>query len=125
MNKENIKITINITCIKDDELGLETSLNEVVKKINEGYLSGMDGNEDEEYTFGVHKMDENSSPLLVFKEKASRLLDELEDLLDTFKDDGDTSETSQKVYLQQQINEVSYAVNGTEKTDFKNKEELL
>tara|TARA_R110002020_G_scaffold90584_7_gene220660 strand:- start:33112 stop:33480 length:369 start_codon:yes stop_codon:yes gene_type:complete len=119
MDKENFTITINITCGKDDERGLQLSLNEVVEKINEGYLSGMDGNEDEEYTFGVHKMDEDSPPLLVFKEKASRLLGRLEDLLDLFNDDGDTSETSQKLLLQQAINEVSYAVNGTVKGDFK------
>jgi len=118
MSKEQFNVNITIICNKDDESGFEFSLDEAVKKIKEGYLSGMDGNEDEEYTFGVHRFPLDN-PLMEFKEQAIRLISKFEDLLKGFKDDGDTSETSQKIVLQKAINEVSYAINGTEEIDFK------
>jgi len=53
--QDNYKIEITINSVKDDEMSFEMSLDEAVKKIKEGYLSGSDGNEDEEYSFGVNK----------------------------------------------------------------------
>ena len=55
MKKTTYKIEIEITCEEDNESGFEMSLDEAVKKIKEGYLLGRDGNEDEEYSFGVTK----------------------------------------------------------------------
>jgi len=48
-----------------------------------------------------------------FKEKAEKLLYELEDLIKAMPYKGDIANVSQKVLLQQAINEVHYAVNGT------------
>lgn len=48
-----------------------------------------------------------------FKKRAETLLYKLEDLIKTMPDKGDVSNISQKVLLQQAINKVHYAVNGT------------
>ena len=55
MSKEKISIEIEITCIKDDELGFETSLEQVFEKLKEGYEMGRDGNENEEYKINFIK----------------------------------------------------------------------
>ena len=55
--KEKFYISIEIICIKDDEISFDMSIDEAVQKIKEGYYSGMDGNEDEEYTFKLKKKD--------------------------------------------------------------------
>lgn len=55
--KEKFYINIEIICIKDDEVSFDMSIDEAVKKIKEGYHQGMDGNQDEEYTFKVKKKD--------------------------------------------------------------------
>lgn len=56
MARISYKIEINIEC-NDDDSGFELSLEEAVSKIKEGYSSGMDGNEDEEYSFSVTKQE--------------------------------------------------------------------
>lgn len=53
--KEKHVIEIVIISGEDDEIGFDNSLDEAVKKIKDGCYSGMDGNEDEEYTFFVKK----------------------------------------------------------------------
>ena len=52
-----------------------------------------------------------------FKSKAEDLLGQLESLIQTMPQKGDKSTDCQRVYLQQQINEVYYAINGTEQSD--------
>ena len=52
-----------------------------------------------------------------FKKKAESLLSKLEDLIQKMPYKGDKSDKSQKVLLQQNINEVSYAINGTYQAD--------
>ena len=52
-----------------------------------------------------------------FKEKAENLLGKLEDLICTMPQKGNKSTDCQRVYLQQKINEVYHAVNGTEQKD--------
>lgn len=116
MEREQYNINITIECIKDDESGFEMSLNEAVSKIKDGYLSGSDWNENEEYSFEVHRFDLDNK-LMEFKEQASRIISKFEELLSDFKDDGDTSETSQKVALQIALNNLKSYVNGTEKED--------
>ena len=44
-----LKLTIEIEA--KSESGLEISLEECLKKVKEGYYSGMDGNDDESYSF--------------------------------------------------------------------------
>lgn len=55
--KKKYTIEISITC--DDKLendsGYEMSLEQVFTKLKEGYHQGMDGNEDEEYSFAITK----------------------------------------------------------------------
>ena len=51
--KTNYKIIIDISA--DSETGFENSLNEAVKNIKSGNVSGMDGNDDEDYSFQVLK----------------------------------------------------------------------
>lgn len=53
--RDRYKIEIVIETEKDDELGFELSLDQAVDKIKDGYLLGRDGNENEEYSFGVKK----------------------------------------------------------------------
>lgn len=55
--KTKYNISIEIICNKDDESGFEISLDEAVKKVKDGYLSGFDGNDDEEYNFLVKRED--------------------------------------------------------------------
>lgn len=55
---EEFIIKITITC-KSDDIS-EIALDEVVKKLKEGYLSGFDGNEDESYTFSVKQNTTNN-----------------------------------------------------------------
>ena len=52
-----------------------------------------------------------------FKSKAEDLLGQLENLVQTMPQKGNKSTDCQRVYLQQQINEVYYAINGTEQSD--------
>jgi hypothetical protein len=52
-----------------------------------------------------------------FKSKAEDLLGQLETLIQTMPQKGDKSTDCQRIYLQQQINEVYYAINGTEQSD--------
>ena len=58
-----------------------------------------------------------------FKSKAEDLLGQLESLIQTMPQKGDTSTDCQRVYLQQQINEVYYAINGTEQSDLEDEAE--
>jgi hypothetical protein len=57
MSKIKYTIEIAITCedVLIDDVGFEMSLNEVVKKLKEGYHQGVDSNEDEEYSFAIVK----------------------------------------------------------------------
>jgi len=55
-----------------------------------------------------------------FKEDAEKLIDQLEDLIQQLPQKGDTSDTCQRVTLQQALNEFSYTVNGTEQEDLDN-----
>ena len=57
-DRDNFKITIKISCIKDDEVLFENSLDEAVRRIKEGFISFRDGNEDEEYSFYIDKNEE-------------------------------------------------------------------
>jgi len=59
MSKDNHMIKIEINTQHDDESGFEISLDEAIKKIKEGYYSGMDGNEDEDYSFTYKKTTED------------------------------------------------------------------
>lgn len=52
-----------------------------------------------------------------FKSKAEDLLGQLESLIQTMPQKGDTSTDCQRVCIQQKINEVYYAINGTEQSD--------
>ena len=59
-----------------------------------------------------------------FKSKAEDLLGQLETLIQTMPQKGDKSTDCQRTYLQQQINEVYYAINGIEEEDLnQNKDE--
>ncbi len=57
MEKEIVTIEIEIICIKDSEFSFENSLDEAVKNIKQGNYTGMDGNDDEEYSFNVKRQD--------------------------------------------------------------------
>lgn len=52
---QKTKYTIEIEIIANSETGFEVSLDEVVKEIKKGCYLGMNGNEDEEYSFTVKK----------------------------------------------------------------------
>jgi frataxin-like iron-binding protein CyaY len=52
-----------------------------------------------------------------FKEKAEDLLSQMEDLIHELPQKGDTSTECQRTNLQQNLNELYYAVNGTEAED--------
>jgi hypothetical protein len=58
-----------------------------------------------------------------FKSKAEDLLGQLETLIQTMPQKGNKSTDCQRTYLQQQINEVYYAINGTEQSDLNEDEE--
>lgn len=45
------RIKINIEIIADNDNGISNSLREVTRIIEKGYYSGMDSNEEEEYSF--------------------------------------------------------------------------
>ena len=53
--KKKYTIEIEITCDDktENDSGFENSLDEVTKKLKEGYHMGRDGNEDEEYSFAI------------------------------------------------------------------------
>ena len=53
----------------------------------------------------------------MFKDQADSIIDKFQDHINLMPDKGDTTETSQKIVLQQSLNELSYAVNGTEAND--------
>lgn len=53
MKTKFYKIEIEINC--SDESGFESSLGEAVKGIRSGNVSGLDGNDEEEYSFSVTK----------------------------------------------------------------------
>ncbi len=55
----------------------------------------------------------------IFKYKAELLIAELETLIEQMPQLGNSAENSQKVLLQQKVNELQYAVNGVEDEDFK------
>jgi hypothetical protein len=61
----------------------------------------------------------NKEKLKEFKEKMENLISQMEDVLEMMPIKGNSSSDCQRTYLQQQINEVSYAVNGVEDSDFK------
>ncbi len=56
-----------------------------------------------------------------FKKRIEALIEKIEDLIDEMPYQGDSEEESQKVYLINQLNEFSYAVNGIKESDLKNK----
>ena len=58
-----------------------------------------------------------------FIEKAENLLDKLEEHIQTMPIKGNKSADCQRTFLQQNINEVSYAINGITKKDLKPKED--
>ena len=60
-----------------------------------------------------------------FKSKAEDLLGQLETLIQTMPQKGNKSTDCQRTYLQQQINEVYYAINGTEQSDLNEDEEEI
>jgi len=53
-----------------------------------------------------------------FKSEVDDLVSELEDLITSMPDKGNTEEDSQRVVLMNRLNELSYAVNGVEDEDF-------
>jgi len=54
-----------------------------------------------------------------FKTKVEALISKIEDLILAMPDQGNTSSESQKIALQNAINQFSYTVNGVEDSDFK------
>lgn len=54
-----------------------------------------------------------------FKKRIEALIEKIEDLIDEMPYRGDSEKESQKVYLLNQLNEFSYAVNGVKESDFK------
>ena len=56
---------------------------------------------------------------ITFKSKAEKLISQFEKLLEVMPEKGLKSTDSQKVCLQQALNELSYTVNGVESSDFK------
>jgi len=64
------------------------------------------------------------SKLEKFKKKAESILEKLENHIQKMPQKGNKSTDCQRTYLQQQINEVYYAINGIEEEDLKqNKDE--
>jgi len=52
-----------------------------------------------------------------FKKQAENLIDKFQELIELLPQKGDTTETCQRLTLQQALNELSYAVNGTTQND--------
>lgn len=52
---DNKKLALKVTIVLggDDEHDLDTAMNEAVKKIDEGYITGHDSNESGSYYFNV------------------------------------------------------------------------
>jgi hypothetical protein len=64
------------------------------------------------------------SKIIKFKDKAHKLLGKLEEHIYKMPTKGNSSSDCQRTYLQQQINEVSYAINGIVENDLnQNKDE--
>ena len=64
------------------------------------------------------------SKLIKFKDKAHKLLEKLEEHIHKMPLKNNSSSDCQRTYLQQQINKVSYAINGIVKDDLnQNKDE--
>ena len=59
-SKKKYTIEITVTCddVTENDSGFDNSLNEVFKKLKEGYDMGRDGNEDEEYSFAITKKED-------------------------------------------------------------------
>ncbi len=53
-----------------------------------------------------------------FKNKAEKLIDKIQDLINQMPYKGDTQSDSQKICLTHQLNEFYYTVNGVEDSDF-------
>ena len=58
-----------------------------------------------------------------FKERAEDLISQFEDLIHQMPQKGDKSTECQRVTLQVKLNELSYAVNGTEQKDLEEDED--
>jgi polyhydroxyalkanoate synthesis regulator phasin len=56
-----------------------------------------------------------------FKDKAEDLINQIEVLIHTMPQKGDISTKCQRIYLQQNLNELQYAFNGTEQSDLPDK----
>jgi hypothetical protein len=61
--------------------------------------------------------------VLKFKDKAHKLLEKLEEHIHKMPTKGNSSSDCQRTYLQQQINEVSYTINGIIEDDLKQNED--
>ena len=55
--------------------------------------------------------------LMDFKDSAEKLIDDFENLIHQMPQKGNKSCDCQRTFLQQRLNELSYAVNGTEQVD--------
>jgi len=53
-----------------------------------------------------------------FKNKVEYLISQIEDVISEMPYKGDSENESQKIYLTNQLNQFSYAVNGVEDSDF-------
>jgi hypothetical protein len=53
-----------------------------------------------------------------FKRKVDALIEKIEDIINEMPYHGDSEEESQKIYLINQLNQFSYAVNGVKESDF-------
>ena len=58
-----------------------------------------------------------------FKLKAEKLISRFEKLIEEMPDKGLKSTDSQKVCLQQAVNDLSYTINGVEASDFKEEDD--
>lgn len=54
-----------------------------------------------------------------FKRRIETLIERIEDIINEMPYQGDSEEKSQKIYLINQLNQFSYAVNGVRESDFK------
>ena len=53
-----------------------------------------------------------------FKDKVEALVSQIEDVISKMPYKGDSENESQKIYLINQLNQFTYAVNGVEDSDF-------
>ena len=53
-----------------------------------------------------------------FQSKVEELISQIEDIISEMPYKGDSEKQSQKIYLTNQLNQFSYAVNGVEDEDF-------